>query len=71
MLSLPPHISVTSFYVIYNILELSSDFQCKFVIPLEAYIKAKQYGYNMHALPRNKFKIHNKKTKITCFSGFF
>ena len=71
MLSLPPHILVTSFYVIYNILELSSDFQRKFVIPLEAYIKGKQSGYNMYALPRIMFKIHNKKTRITCFSGFF
>ena len=71
MLSLPPHISVTSFYVIYNILELSSDFQCKFVIPLEAYIKAKQYGYNMHALPRNKFKIHNKKNQDYVFFWVF
>ena len=71
MLSLPPHISVTLFYAIYNILELSPDFQCKFVIPPEAYIKGKESGYNMYELPRNKSKIHNKKTRMTCFSGFF
>ena len=42
MLLLLSHISMASFYVTYSILELLPDFQCKFEIPPEAYIKVKQ-----------------------------